>query len=108
MTRHQRALLGYMQRLMAAFESPHTGSVPPDSPGVAPEKAQPLPEHLTTREGEVLALLADGLSNKEIAVRLFIEVGTVKWYVHGILRKLEVDSRTRAVARARELRLLSG
>ena len=50
---HQRALLGYMQRLMAAFESPHTGSVPP-VPAVALEKAQPLPEHLTTREGEVL------------------------------------------------------
>ena len=49
----------------------------------------------------MLELIAEGLSNQEIADRLFIEVGTVKGYVHSILRKLEVDSRTKAVARAR-------
>ena len=51
-------------------------------------------------------MIAEGLSNMEIAGRLFLEVGTVKGYVHSILRKLEVDNRTRAVARARELRLV--
>jgi LuxR family transcriptional regulator, maltose regulon positive regulatory protein len=54
----------------------------------------------------VLALIAEGLSNREIAVRLFIEIGTVKGYVHSLLRKLEVDNRTKAVVRARELHLL--
>ena len=98
---HQHVVLGYAQRLLAAFE------VPPDSGGNALEKAHPPPEHLTAREGEVLALIAKGLSKRQIAVMLFIEVGTVKGYVHSILRKLEVDSRTRAAARARELRLVS-
>ena len=98
---HQHVVLAYAQQLLATFE------LPPDSGGHAPDIAQPLPEHLTAREGEVLALISEGLSNREIAVRLFIEVGTVKGYVHSILRKLEVENRTRAVARARELRLIS-
>jgi LuxR family maltose regulon positive regulatory protein len=103
----QHALLGYVQRLLAVFESPHTSTDPP-VPGVyAQGQDQLLPEHLTAREREVLTLIAEGLSNQEIAVRLFIEVGTVKGYVHSLLRKLEVDSRTKAVARARELHLVS-
>jgi len=105
---HQRTMLDYVQRLLAAFESPRTGTVSPDSGRYASDKDRPLPEHLTAREGEVLALIAEGLSNREIAVRLFIEVGTVKGYVHNILRKLEVGSRTKAVARARELHLIFG
>jgi LuxR family maltose regulon positive regulatory protein len=98
---HQHVVLAYAQQLLATFE------LPPDSGGHAPDIAQQLPEHLTAREGEVLTLISEGLSNREIAVRLFIEVGTVKGYVHSILRKLEVENRTRAVARARELRLIS-
>ena len=98
---HQHVVLAYAQQLLATFE------LPPDSGGHAPDIAQPLREHLTAREGEVLALISEGLSNREIAVRLFIAVGTVKGYVHSILRKLEVENRTRAVARARELRLIS-
>jgi LuxR family maltose regulon positive regulatory protein len=106
--RHQHIGLDYLQRLLEAFESPRTGTVSPDSGRYASDKDRPLPEHLTAREGEVLALIAEGLSNREIAVRLFIEVGTVKGYVHNILRKLEVGSRTKAVARARELHLIFG
>jgi DNA-binding NarL/FixJ family response regulator len=48
---------------------------------------------LTPREREVLDLIGAGLSNQEIAVRLVIEVGTVKNHVHNILRKLDVSSR---------------
>ena len=105
---HQHAVLGYVQRLLAAFEPPHTGTSSSVSDSDAAEKDRPLPEHLTAREREVLALIAEGLSNREIAGRLFIEVGTVKGYVHSILRKLEVENRTKAVARARELRLYFG
>ena len=101
----QLASLGYVQRLLAVFESPLTGTEPPAQHARA--AGQPLPEHLTRREREVLSLLAEGLSNREIAARLFIATSTVKWYVHSILRKLEVDSRTKAVARARELHLVS-
>lgn len=55
-------------------------------------------EELTPRELEVLELIGEGLSNQEIADRLFIEVGTVKNHVHNILQKLDVSSREDAAA----------
>ncbi len=61
---------------------------------------------LTKRELEILRLVADGLSNQEIARHLYLSVGTVKAHVSHIYGKLLVRNRTRAVARARELRLL--
>ena len=103
----QLASFGYVRRLLAVFESPHMGTEPPAAAQHAQATGQPLPEHLTRREREVLALIAEGFSNQEIAARLFIATSTVKWYVHSILRKLEVDSRTKAVARGRELHLVS-
>jgi LuxR family maltose regulon positive regulatory protein len=101
----QLTSLTYVRRLLAVLESPHTSTEPPV--GRASESDQPLLDPLTAREQEVLTLIAEGLSNREIAARLFIEVGTVKWYVHTLLRKLEVDSRTKAISRARELHLVS-
>lgn len=68
---------------------------------------QPLAEPLTPRELEVLQLIADGLSNQQIAEELVISVGTVKFYTSQIYGKLSVGSRTQAVARARDLNLLS-
>jgi DNA-binding NarL/FixJ family response regulator len=62
-----------------------------------------LIEPLTTRELEVLHLLAAGLTNKEIAARLGISDHTVKFHVNGILGKLGVDSRTEAVVQAARL-----
>jgi NarL family two-component system response regulator LiaR len=61
---------------------------------------------LTEREREVLALMAEGLSNNEIAERLVISVATVKFHVHGILTKLGVSSRTEAVGLAWQQNLL--
>ena len=100
---------GYVRSLLAEFESPHTSTDPLEPGGYVPGQDQPLPEHLplTTREREVLQLIAEGLSNQEIATRLFIATGTVKGYVHSLLRKLEVDSRPQAISRAHELHLLS-
>ena len=63
-------------------------------------------EVLSTRELEVLAQVATGASNRQIAEALFISEPTVKSHLTRILRKLEATSRTHAVARARELRLL--
>jgi two-component system nitrate/nitrite response regulator NarL len=60
---------------------------------------------LTIRERQIVQLIARGLSNKEIATRLFIEVATVKNHVHNILEKLGVSRRLDAVAR---LRLIEG
>jgi DNA-binding NarL/FixJ family response regulator len=62
--------------------------------------ADPGETPLTMREREVLAALADGLSNKAIARRLGISFHTAKFHVGGILAKLDADSRTEAVARA--------
>lgn len=59
--------------------------------------------HLTRREREITRLLDEGLSNKEIAVRLGIEVATVKNHVHNILEKLQVHRRGEAAARVRGL-----
>ena len=67
---------------------------------------QPLIEPLSARELEVLRWVAAGYSNQEIAEELVIAVSTVKKHIHNIYGKLEVGSRTQAVARARELALL--
>ena len=60
---------------------------------------------LSERERDVLRLIARGASNKEIAAALFLAEGTVKNHVTSILTKLEVDDRTQAALRARELGL---
>jgi LuxR family maltose regulon positive regulatory protein len=74
--------------------------------GITPAAQQPLIEPLTERELEVLRLLADGLSNQEIAKQLVVALGTAKTHTASLYRKLDVVSRTQAVARARELGLL--
>jgi WD40 repeat protein/serine/threonine protein kinase len=64
-------------------------------------------ELLTPREHEILQLIIDGLSNKEIAQKLTITLSTVKWYVYQIYDKLGVRSRVQAMVRARDLNLLA-
>ena len=66
---------------------------------------QPLIDPLSPRELEVLALITAGATNAEISVQLVIAVGTVKRHTLSIYQKLGVNSRTQAVARARELNL---
>ncbi|MBZ0274950.1 MAG: LuxR C-terminal-related transcriptional regulator, partial [Anaerolineae bacterium] len=64
------------------------------------------PDALTEREREVVGLVAQGMSNREIAESLFFSVGTVKWYINQIFGKLRVSNRTQMVARAREMSLI--
>lgn len=71
-----------------------------------PASAQPLIEPLSERELEVLRLIAQGLSNQAIGKRLYIAEGTVKRHVNNIYGKLQVGSRTQAVAVGRDLGLL--
>jgi DNA-binding NarL/FixJ family response regulator len=68
--------------------------------------AQPLVEPLSSREREVLRLIASGASNREIADALFLAEGTVKNHVTNILGKLGVRDRTQAALKAREIGLV--
>ena len=61
---------------------------------------------ISKREYEVLELLSQGLSNLEIADKLFISNSTVKSHVSNLLAKLEASRRTQAIRRAKELRLI--
>jgi LuxR family transcriptional regulator, maltose regulon positive regulatory protein len=93
----------YASRLLDAILS---GSL---SGGIRPAeqaKQSGLIVPLSDREREVLQLLADGKSNKEIALVLFLAVGTVKKHLNNIFGKLGVESRTQAIARARALGVL--
>lgn len=67
---------------------------------------QPQFESLSDREREVLGLIADGLSNRDIAEKLVLSIGTVKVHTRNIYGKLNVNSRTQAIAQANRLHLL--
>lgn len=95
----------YVGKLLAVFETEMQKSEDKSSLPPAPT-AQPLIEPLSRRELEVLQLIAQGLSNREIAERLFLALITVKGHNQKIFGKLQVQRRTEAVARARELGLL--
>jgi len=77
-----------------------------DSP-VNAEDCAASAESLTHRERDVLGLIAEGRGNREIAEALTLSPNSVKWYVHQIFAKLDVDSRPAAIQRARELGLLA-
>jgi LuxR family transcriptional regulator, maltose regulon positive regulatory protein len=95
----------YTRKLLAAFEAEKRKRKEKSQPP-APSPAQPLIEPLRQRELEILRLVAEGLSNREISERLFIALVTVKVHNGKIFEKLQVQRRTEAVARARELGLL--
>jgi ATP/maltotriose-dependent transcriptional regulator MalT len=89
----------YIHKLLAAFgkqKDVHASSFIP----------QPLVEPLSQRELEVLRLVSQGLSNREISERLVLALDTVKGHNRRIYEKLQVQRRTEAVARAHELGLL--
>ena len=85
----------YIKKLLAAFASPSSPS------------PQPLIEPLSERELEVLQLIAEGLSNQEIASRLYLSLNTIKVHTRNIYGKLGTNNRTKAAAIARELEILS-
>ncbi len=76
------------------------------APHATPVSSDELPEPLNERELDVLRLIADGHSNHDIAQELIVAVSTVKWHINNLYAKLNVHSRTLAIARARELGLL--
>jgi LuxR family maltose regulon positive regulatory protein len=104
----RQGLPDYTDKLLAAFEAEQRKSE--DNPDLPTAKLliepAPLIEALSQRELEILKLIADGLSNREIGERLFLALDTVKGHNRKIFDKLQVQSRTEAIARARELGLL--
>lgn len=78
----------------------------PDVQEIPSHSQTGLIEPLSDRELEVLTLIADGLSNREISKRLFIALDTVKGHNLLIYQKLQVRRQTEAVSRARELNLI--
>ena len=94
----------YIRTLLAVFEAEKLRSK--DAASLSPATPVQLLEPLSQRETEVLQLIAQGLSNREISERLFLALSTVKGHNQLIFDKLQVQRRTEAVARARELGLL--
>jgi LuxR family transcriptional regulator, maltose regulon positive regulatory protein len=94
---------GYTGKLLAVLEAEAQKREDTSSPS---PPAQPFLEPLSPRELEVLHLMAAGLSNQEMCERLFVALDTVKGHNRKIFGKLQVQRRTEAVARARELGLL--
>jgi LuxR family maltose regulon positive regulatory protein len=112
--------VGYIGKLLAAFELekseepesadksylPIGASSDRAAPALSALSASSVVEPLRQRELEVLRLMAQGLSNHEISQRLYLALSTVKGHNRIIFSKLQVQRRTEAVARARELGLL--
>ena len=93
----------YVSKLLAASDETQLKQTSAESPVVP---AEPLVEPLTEREYQVLQLLAAGKSNRQIAEELVVVAGTVKAHLLHIYSKLNVHSRTQAVARSRDLNLI--
>ncbi|MEA3438907.1 MAG: LuxR C-terminal-related transcriptional regulator [Chloroflexota bacterium] len=96
--RNQDAAQGYISQILDAFPGPKTSELS--------DSRVNLVEPLTAREMEILGLLAQQLSNKEIAAELVISHGTVKQHTHNIYQKLDVNTRRQAVTTATELGIL--
>ena len=99
--RPTRALLESARAIAPDFVDSILKIHPPAEESTSPFAA--LPEPLSAQEIRVLKLVAAGKSNQEIADELVISTGTAKWHVHNVLQKLEVNNRSQAIARAREL-----
>ncbi|TLN14584.1 tetratricopeptide repeat protein, partial [bacterium] len=97
-------LMIYLDVLLSAFPEPAPEEIRKTSTKNLDQDE--LIEALTARELEVIRLIADGLSNKEIAERLVVSIGTVKAHTTNIYRKLDVPGRTKALAKAREFHIL--
>lgn len=105
--------------LLLAYQQSHPGEhqsfvhailnafPPPENETLFPTQTDGLVESLTARELEILEAIALGKTNKQIAQQLFVASGTIKAHAASIYRKLDVANRTEAVARARQLGIIS-
>jgi len=95
-----------LQKIKEAVESLHEGGAPM-SPGIPrkvveyfnPKDTDDLQEQLTPREAQVVEAIEEGLTNKEVAIRLDISLETVKYHIKNIYEKLQVNSRHALISR---------
>jgi len=102
--------LQYVGRILAAFQAggePTRAMQQDTNTGVTVRDVVGMPEHLSRREKEVLALLVERLTNNEIGERLYISTATVKRHAHNIYQKLNVKTRREAVTKAVALGLIT-
>jgi LuxR family maltose regulon positive regulatory protein len=99
----QKILPDYVAKLLAVFAADGVAST---SKSKMPTANQPLVDPLSEREIEILTHVAAGLKNKEIAAKLFVSINTIHYHTKNIYSKLGVNSRTKAIARAKELNLI--
>jgi LuxR family transcriptional regulator, maltose regulon positive regulatory protein len=97
-------LLGQVRHLFPEYVAKLLQAIPTSAAAAA--FPSPLLDPLTEREQEILCLIAQGHTNRQIADALFISVGTVKGHVNHIFSKMDVQNRTQALLRAREYHLL--
>jgi len=100
----------FIRQLLVAFRHEAVSQVQGVSDSQTAHKASSITDELldplTNRELEVLSLLAQGLSNKEIASKVFLSSETIKKHIYNVYQKLDVHSRISAIERARELGIL--
>jgi LuxR family transcriptional regulator, maltose regulon positive regulatory protein len=100
----------YTAMLLEAIQTQLAAAAPAAPPTEAAEQppgsSRAMADTLSKRELQILALICKGLSNQEIGQQIFLSLSTVKWHNQNIFDKLDVQRRTEAVARARELKLL--
>jgi LuxR family maltose regulon positive regulatory protein len=94
----------YAGKLLAAFSKDVLSTIPIDKE--LSVNTQILVEPLSDRETDVLHLIAEGYKYKEIAERLVVSINTVRYHTRNVYGKLEVNNRTQAIGRAKELNLL--
>ncbi|KAA3659023.1 MAG: hypothetical protein DWQ04_23460, partial [Chloroflexi bacterium] len=92
----ETAVFTHLETLLHAYPNPH-----PPTPN-----SQSLIEPLSKRELEILTLIIAGHSNQQIADQLVVATSTIKWHINNIYGKLQVRTRTQAIARAHELKIL--
>jgi LuxR family maltose regulon positive regulatory protein len=100
-------LQNYAIKLLAAFPPEQAPAAIPTHKTAAGLSASYLVDPLSERELEILKLVAAGFSNDEIAKKLYLATSTAKRHVNNIYAKLNVHSRTQAVAKGRKLKLLA-
>jgi two-component system, NarL family, response regulator LiaR len=97
-------LLGMWAGLRLTRKKNHTTI--PDATFFIPDEQRIHQLGISKREREVLALMAQGCSNQEIASRLFVSVSTIKTHTSNLFIKLDAKRRTQAIQRAKELKIL--